>query len=171
MIACSRGSTSGFLGSQWEVHFVAFGDAATIRNEIDELKTACRLASVTVLPLGLSRAVVRAAGRGSRIAAPGGLLPQPRGLPCHCGTGAGGSEPDVVLVQTVRLLPYLEEIPGDSKRVVHFVDALSSNFERSARVARNPVMRLVYAHESRRLAQLERRALAMADADLRSKPA
>jgi glycosyltransferase involved in cell wall biosynthesis len=151
------------LGPRWDLHFLAFEEGRLPPRElVDELRESCGLASVTVLPLGLSR-VFRAASLGLRgLPLQAGYYYDPRAARVLSEL-IQGIAPDVILLQTVRLLPYLEAVPPQVKRVVHFVDALSKNYARSARWARGPIRRLLYAHEHRRLVALEKRALRQAE--------
>lgn len=150
------------LGSRHDVHFVSFAEHGNVEAEREaELRSRANLRSVTVLPFSLAK--LWSAARGAL-----------RGWPLQVGyyfdQGAARAfadvveavDPDVVIIQTIRLFPFLKCAPR-ARKVVHFVDALSKNYHQSARSARGRVRRWLYSFEYRRLKSVEREALAVAD--------
>jgi polysaccharide biosynthesis protein PslH len=150
------------LGSKHEVHFVCFAEHGSVSSEHEaKLRTQTNLHSVTVLPFGLRNRV--SALRGA-------LRGWPLQLGYYCDERAAALfravinrvAPQVVVAQTVRLLPLLNCAPH-AKKVLHFVDALSRNYLQSAASARGRLRRGVYAFERARLRSVEIRGLHGAD--------
>lgn len=147
------------MGRRWKVHFLSFSEDGRPRPElVQQLKNDCQLASVTVLPWPISRIWNTTTAAARLLPLQAAYYYQPAAVHALKRLVAE-VQPRAMMVQTVRLLPYLRAIPRNIHKIVHFVDALSRNYQASGQFARSPAHQLLYVYERRRLLELERDAL------------